>query len=380
MTNPTGHIAHVLSVSVYAGPSRTVVNLMAEDVRRGWRTTLALLERRGRPQERLRREAAAAGAEVVSIPLRGPFNPLALWRLRRLLKKREVDILHCHGYKPELYGLLANRGRRRRPIVATAHGFTGQSVRMHLYEALERRLLSRFDRVFAVSESLRRTLIGLGLSPKAVIHAPTGFDFRSFAPPEARIVEELHRRWAGYQRFPIVGTLGRLRHEKGQDLLLRALARLRSRAVGVLVGDGPARDALAAMAMRLPLEPPAILAGETDQPLATLAAFDVVAFPSRTEGMPNALIEAMALGKPIVAARVGGMAEAIADGESGLLVPPDEPAALAEAILRLLNDKTLAERLGRGARRRAESRYALETVGAELDAHYRILLARGRQE
>lgn len=370
MNGSRRHVAHLLSVSVYGGPSRVVVNLLAESARRGWKATLILLERRRGRQDRLRAEAEQAGAEVVVVPVWGPVNPLAPFRLRSLLRERQVDVLHCHGYKPELYALLAEPGNAPRARVATVHGWTGGSLRLRFYEALERRLLRRFDRVFAVSADLQEELRCCGVDSRQLALIPNGFDFQAFAPPSAQETAALRQAWGIGPGRPAVGVLGRLRQEKGQDLFLRAMAEMEGGAHGVLVGEGPARGALQSLAQKLKLSPSPVFAGGTDRPLGALAAFDIAVFPSRSEGMPQALVEAMALGKPIVATSVGGMREAIRDGESGLLTPPEDPSALAGAIRRLLQEPTLAEELGQGAWRRARSHYSLEALGERIERQY----------
>lgn len=165
---------------------------------------------------------------------------------------------------------------------------------------------------------------------------------------------------------PLVGTVCALRQEKRLDVLIAALEQLaRERAVRLaIVGDGPLRSQVAAWAGRLP-PGRVVLAGWREDVDEILAAFDVFALSSETEGMPRALIEAMRAGLPIAATAVGGIPEAVPDGACALHVQPGDADALATAIGRLLDDRELARRLGAGAASRARERFGFErTVDA----------------
>ena len=146
----------------------------------------------------------------------------------------------------------------------------------------------------------------------------------------------------------------------------------------MLVGDGPFRADLERLAAELSIRPAPVFAGETDRPLTALAAFDVVTVPSRTEGLPQTLVEAMAIGKPIVASAVGGVPEALEQGERGILVPPDDPGALRAGIRRLLDQADLAAAFGSRAREHARRAYAMTVIGDVIEREYRAVLQESR--
>ena len=370
------HIVHVLSVSLWGGPSQAVVNLLADGARRGWRMSLILFERHGAALERLRNEAGRVGAEVLTLASAGPLDPSLPLRLRALISALDPHIVHCHGYKPALAALLAEP-RRRQPMVLTVHGWTAATPAVRFYEWLERRALVRhFQRVFVVSPALRDRLLELGLAPDRVIWAPNGFDFARHVP-DAAAVRELRSRWGLAGQDRVVGAIGRLRHEKGQDVLVRAMAGIRCIPL-VLVGDGPSRADLERLAAELSNRPAPVFAGETDRPLTALAALDVVTLPSRTEGLPQTLVEAMAIGKPIVASAVGGVPEALDQGACGILVPPDNPDALRAGIQRLLDEADLAAQFGGRAREHAERAYSMTVIGDVIEREYRALVQEPR--
>jgi glycosyltransferase involved in cell wall biosynthesis len=170
---------------------------------------------------------------------------------------------------------------------------------------------------------------------------------------------------------PVLLATSRLHPTKGHRDLLAAVAQLRQTSPRVrllLVGDGVERPHLEEQARGLGLGDAVRFTGFRDDVTALLQAADLFVLPSLREGMPNAALEAMAAGLPIVACAVDGVPEAVADGETGLLVPPGSPDALADALGRLLADRARAERLGRAGRDRARERFALDRVLAETEA------------
>ena len=167
----------------------------------------------------------------------------------------------------------------------------------------------------------------------------------------------------------VIGTIARLTDQKGIDVLLRAAADVPD-ASFVLIGDGPDRAALETLAADLGVAERVEFAGWSEDARADLARFDVFALPSRYEGLPLAIIDAMLAGLPTVATRVGSIPEAIEDGVQGLLVPPDDPAALAEALRRVAADPSLRERLGAAAREEAAARFTAEAMAREYRSLY----------
>jgi len=179
---------------------------------------------------------------------------------------------------------------------------------------------------------------------------------------------------------PVVGTVGRLERRKGQDQLIAALAELghgngAGRPQAVLVGDGPSRAALAAQVTRLGLDQEVRFLGMLPDVRPALAAMDVFVLPSWEEGMSNALMEAMAAERPVVATAVGGNGELITHERTGLLVPPGDPRTLAQAIGALLQDPARAARLAHEAREMVTQRFGIQARVAELEQLYLARLA-----
>ena len=208
-----------------------------------------------------------------------------------------------------------------------------------------------------------------------VVLIPNAFDHSRYGEPTRAAIKDMRRSWSLVPGEPAAGSLGRLSLEKGHDVLIRAMAGLPGTRL-VLIGDGPVRPDLERLADQLRLQPRPVFAGETDRPLTALAALDVVVLPSRTEGLPQSLLEAMALGRPVVASAVGAVPDALDHGGAGLLVPPEDPGALRAALARLLNDADLARRLAAAAHERVMRIYTPQALGDRLEGEYRALLDR----
>jgi glycosyltransferase involved in cell wall biosynthesis len=174
---------------------------------------------------------------------------------------------------------------------------------------------------------------------------------------------------------PVIGTVGRLEDRKGHEQLLLALRTMSTRAngrrpQGLIVGDGPLRDPLRARARELGIADDVQFTGTVTDVRPHLAAMDVFVLPSWAEGMSNALMEAMAAGRPVVATAVGGNSEVVADGRTGVLVPPGDPDAIAEAVSSLLGEPAQASELGAAARTFVTDRFGARARVAELERLY----------
>jgi glycosyltransferase involved in cell wall biosynthesis len=172
---------------------------------------------------------------------------------------------------------------------------------------------------------------------------------------------------------PIVGTVGRLSWEKGHDVLLQALEGLPG-VTGVVVGEGPDMERLRTMARELGLGDRALLLGWQPSSRAWLQTFDVFVMPSLEEDLPLAIVEAMLASRPVVATRVGGVSEAVLEGRTGLLVPPGDHAALADALRSLIDDPARREQMGSAAREHATRTFDLDRMVRSYESLYRDLL------
>lgn len=222
----------------------------------------------------------------------------------------------------------------------------------------------KFDAVVSISREIADELMRLGVSPDRIHCIPNGIDTDTCCPADEATQREL-RRALGLPEGPVVVYTGRLVPRKGVDVLLRAWTTCRSAATEatlLIIGKGNASDDLRQLADELKPGTSVRFMGELSDVLPWLQAADIYVMPSRQEGLPNALLEAMAVGLPIVATRIGGIVDIVEEGQSGTLVPADDVDALANALSDLLTDAAARVKLGAGARETAVHRFSIKTT------------------
>ncbi|MBN2371790.1 MAG: glycosyltransferase [Vicinamibacteria bacterium] len=321
-------------------------------------------------------EPASRWLEEQGIPVvhfgRGPFDPRIIWDLFRLARRKKARILHVHGYAA------ANFGR----VVAS---LIGARLVLHehfadpcmpFYQGLaDRMLASLVDGAIAVSESTREFLARERFVRRDYIRLIyNGSPLRDFAPappaPDLRASLGLN-----VDDF-VIGTIGRLNLQKGHRYLLDAAGAViasRKNVRFLIIGDGDQEDVLKEQSRRQGIAANVVFAGHRTDIPQLLAAIDVFCISSIYEGTPLTLFEAMAAAKPIVSTSVDGCREILNDGKSGLLVPPRDPNALAEALMRVIRSRDLRETLAQGARD-ASSRYEIEDCVHGIECLYHDLI------
>jgi glycosyltransferase involved in cell wall biosynthesis len=251
-----------------------------------------------------------------------------------------------------------------------------RDLRSWAFLALERLATCVTDRLVCVGETFRQQVAGWGIAPGAkLVTIYSGLDFDAYVPRQS--VAETKRELALEDAWPIIGCVGRLSEQKAQHYLVEAVAHLREKYPSlrlVLVGDGPCRAALEATTHNRQCATLVSFLGERDGIADLLPVFDLYAMSSRWEGVGRAMTEAMLCGLPIVACDVDGVRELIVDGQTGLLVPPRDPRALAAAIDRLASDREFARRLSAAARDKARTLMKAERMIDDLQRLYAELL------
>ena len=299
----------------------------------------------------------------------------------RLVRAGKIDLVHSHGKGAGLYGRLAAR-RAGVPAIHTFHGihYAGYPAGLdRLYLALERRLARMTEAVVYVSQSEARDAAVLGLAPRGRTHViVNGIDVRRIAL--AATPRPAARKALGLEPDAlVVGTVARFDPVKALDVLLRGfavLAAIQPAARLVLIGDGPEARRLRALAGSLGIDAQVRFAGVVADASRLLPALDLYASASRREGLPLALLEAMACGLPVAATRVSGHVDVVEDGVTGVLVPPDDPAALGRAMDALVANPARREVMGQAGRRRAEECFAASRMAAETANLYRVAARR----
>jgi glycosyltransferase involved in cell wall biosynthesis len=313
---------------------------------RGWRVILAC-----QPNGPLHERARSTGLETVPVSMRAAWDPRAISTLARLIARQRVDIVHTHSSVDGWLGGLAAR-MARVPVVRTRHVSIPIRSRWNpVYRWLA-------DRVITSGEAIRRLVMTAGVAADRVLAIPAGVDLGQF-PFRPRGEVGVER--AGMSA-PVIGSVAMFRGSKGHAHLIDAFRAVRSaypRATLLLVGDGLRRAWVEGLAREAGLGDAVVFTGFRPDVAAWLAQMDCFVLAStRTEGVPQSLLQAFATGVPVVASDVGGVPEVVIDGETGLLVKAESAAELARAIESVLADRAGADRRTACARTLVEKRFS----------------------
>jgi glycosyltransferase involved in cell wall biosynthesis len=360
------------------GPEKTIMLSAAASDRRDFHVTVCYIRDARDSIFALDRKAAALGIDYVEVCERHSFDPAVWPALVRLVRDRQIDIVHSHEHKTDLLAYFLGRRQGVVPL-ATAHGWVGQSWKEKLYYEGDKRLLTRFPRVIAVSDEIRRTLVRYGASPDRITVVLNSIDPASHRKEAGRRAPA--RAKLGLEEGDIaIGAVGRLERQKRFDILLQAFSELRRRRGDrrvklFIAGDGSLRNDLSRLAIELGVADDSRLLGHCADVVEFHHALDVFVQSSEYEGTPNAVLEAMALETPAVATDAGGTAEIMRHGEHGLIVPIGDVDALVSAIeSTLAAPATSAVRVA-AARRRTEQELSFNARLHAVETVYRSLAA-----
>lgn len=335
---------------------------------------LALAER-GHPTAFFAQSGSALAARLSStrlpweaLPMRGAHQPRAALLLARRLRRLRPDIVHCHDSAGQAPAAFAARRAGRLPLIVTRRTASPPGrgpLHQHFYKSL-------CVRIICVSQAVRQQCLAAGIPPTRLVVIPDFVDCAHFDP------DALPGR--PDPAHPLVVTVGRLSREKGHDVLLRSVPMVAAavpQARFRICGTGPEEGRLRQLTDALNIADRVDFAGFVPDIRVAVAPAAVFAMPSRSEGLGVAVLEAMAMGKPVVASDVGGLRESVCHGETGLRVAPEDPQALAEGLVALLCDPARASRMGAAGRARAVERYDRARIVDRILALYDEVLAGG---
>jgi glycosyltransferase involved in cell wall biosynthesis len=353
----------------FGGTELHLINLAEQLVGRGHAVHVL-----ARPGSYVFEESTRRGLTVHPGVVKSQSDYAAYPRLLPLFRSVKYDVVHVHMFPDHLMPPAAAR-RAGVPVNVMSH-----HLPYPLKKGIHKRIAVKhflFNRMVAVSESVRQTLIGSGLRPEQVltIHHGTDTDaFRQTTLPPG----EVRREWGVPEGRFLVGVVGRVAEEKGVDQFLKAMALLADAPVhGVVVGEGKVLAEMRDLATRLRLDDRVTFAGFRADVNNAVNAMDALLLAS-TWAEPCAAViqQAMAVSKPVIGTNIGGTPEMIADGETGILVPPSDAGAIAAAVRRLLGDPALSARMGDAGRVRADAHFTLSGMTDRIEALYREELAR----
>jgi glycosyltransferase involved in cell wall biosynthesis len=309
-------------------------------------------------------KAHERGLTFYEIEERGKFDFRVLRALRDIVLRHNINLIHGHDYKSDLFATTLRwwMGRQRFALVSTAHAWVMLGLRGELYRRLDLTLMRRFDHLIAVSHATKNEMVAAGIPPALISVIHNAIDTDTWSPRHATTAlrEELGLGQTG----AVIGYVGRIMPEKDLETWLRAAALVAQQYPAtqfVLVGEGRDGDTLGQL-QRLAAE--LGIAGQVHFPgyraylLPVYGSFDLFVLSSRREGLPNSILEAMAVGLPVVTTDVAGTSELVLDGQTGYVVPQGDVERLAQTMLTLVADQQLRQRMGQAGRERIEHAFS----------------------
>jgi len=327
----------------------------------------------------IRRRADQQGADLYEIDDCGPLDPRVVWQAWRLCRRLQPAIWHGHDYKTNLLGLMLVRSGCPLRLVTTVHGWVKDTLKTPLYYRIDKMCLPRYEHVYCVSQDQIDACRDLGVSNDRLFLLDNGIDLEAYRRRRDRVTAR--GDWLPVAAGEtLIGAMGRLSSEKGFDILIRAVARriaAGDRLRLVIAGEGDEREKLIRLIGDLGMQDYIRLTGFCEDVIRFFEAIDLFVLSSRREGLPNVLLEAMAIGVPILSTRVAGVPGLISQDENGWLVDCGDENRLAELLGRLVSDPQTCHRLGTAGRATVERRFSFEERARKQCDLYKQLLGNG---
>ena len=362
------NIVQILLKLDFGGAENLAIELANRLDRNRYRTIICSLEK----PSFLTDKVNDLGIKFFSFNKRPGLDPILILKLAYLMWKEKIHLVHTHNRGALAYGTLAAKLAGVPVVINTRHG-SGK-------RACSRILWKMNDRIVAVCQEVCKNLLKYNMiSPLLVKTIVNGIDIDKYISKEniLNVKEQIGLKDSEL----IIGTVARLSPEKDIFTLLQAFLKINQRipkAVLVIAGDGSLRKELEYKAKKMDILDKVLFLGFYKNISELINIFDVFLLSSLNEGLPLVLIEAMAAGKPIVATKVGGVSEVVANGETGFLVPPKEPDKIAEMTITILRNLELAKKFGEAGRRRAKEKFSLNRMVNEYQNVYEECLANKR--
>jgi len=366
--NRIRRIVHLSATNFFGGPERQILGHALAVDKRKFQIVVAAFSEAGKETELVRR-ARDAGVPSATVSVRHAYDPGAVRKITELIDEFTVDILVSHNYRSNLLGRRAAR-RKRIKHIAVSRGWTTENLKVRFFHWLDKVTLRNSDRVVCVSRDKKTELQSAGVPEHRLSIIPNAVTVPD-QPPDPTI--DWRARFGWESTAPVVVSAGRLSREKGPDVFVAAIPEILRRCPSarfILFGDGPAKDGVVEQVNRLGLSDTVKLAGHVADLPGELPAFTILVNPSRSEGMPNIVLEAMAVQLPVVGTAVGGVTELITDHESGILVPPEDPAALAHAIIEMLENRDRIAQYAETARQIIRTDYSFTVQARRYEKLY----------
>ncbi len=304
----------------------------------------------------------------------GQFDYHTITSLRKFIKTNKIDLVHTHGYKSNFYAVLATVFYKTSRIV-TCHPWIKTSSKMKFYAFIDKFLLNRFDKIITVSEELKNEIAGAGVALEKILIIPNGINITRFA--QRYDADKVRMQLGVPDRYKVIGTVGRLSVEKGHVVLIEAARRILKKYPStffIIAGDGFLREELQQRTVNLAIDDHFLFTGLIDDVPKILSIIDLFVLPSLTEGLPMALLEAMAAKKPVIASGVGSIPRLIIHNKTGLLTQPADVEGLANSIGALLQNQEKANQLAEAGYQAIVDNYTSKIMARRyMDVYDRLL-------
>jgi glycosyltransferase involved in cell wall biosynthesis len=363
-------ILHLISSGGLYGAEAVILNLSHALNSGGDSSVLGVFGNSKNLNLQLHERALGEGITSTVIPCEGQVDRAAVAKIRNLVVESQIDIVHAHGFKADIYAYLALRNTRV-SLVSTCHTWYDNDPVVTLYGKLDRWILRKYAAIVAVSDEVKDRLIKADVAPDKVRIIKNGIDVQRFGEAAPSL-----RQGNGLTAAPLVGLVGRLSREKGIEVFLQAASRVVEDipdAQFVVVGEGPEYESLNSLIDQLKLRKNADLLGRRDDMPSVYRSFDIMVSSSHQEGLPMVVLEGMASGLPVVATSVGDVPHVIEQDVSGVLVAPGDSNSLAANVISLLRNPAERRRMGDAARRRIEEEFSTERMTSNYLDIYRGL-------
>ncbi|MYL26833.1 MULTISPECIES: glycosyltransferase [Halomonadaceae] len=371
-------ILHLIDSGGLYGAEKMLLTLVTEQIKQGLDPMILSAGEPGIEEKPIESEARRLNVPVIPWRMKPGLNLKEMALIVRWAKDEQYDLMHSHGYKFNILAGIWPRQWRGMPLIATLHGYVHarRFTKMWIYELLDRLILARFSAVILVSESMRDELSGLAFPKTKVIVIPNGMDFQEV---DKRATSELDRGLSAFlkQHRPIILGVGRLAQEKGFDSLVEAFALVKNArpdAGLIIVGEGRLKAQLEALSAAKGLTDSVLIPGFCDNTPALMKGADVLAMPSKTEGLPITILEAMAMELAIVTSPVGAIPALLGEEEGGWLLKSRDPSEIARTLLHSLDNPEERNRKVAWSCRQVREVYAAEQTAFEYSNIYKSVL------
>lgn len=372
----TNNVLHLIDSAGMYGAEKVILNLLDELKNSEFPGILGCIREIEAEIPQIAKEADKLGIPVQYFTMKRGLNLFGLKQIRKFINDNNIHIVHSHGYKPNIF--LSLISHKKFKTIATVHGWAKDTagVRGKIYEFFDSKALKRFDSVVAVSKAVVDDLMKRGARKEKIDLIYNGIKVNN--NPNSFNIPKIRQRYGLPKDAFVIGAVGRLAKAKGHEYLIEAMPSILNEIKNcylVIAGEGPLKEDLMFLIKKKNLLNKVKLIGYTENIGEFLAMIDLFVMPSLSEGLPIALLEAMANEKPVVASNVGGIPEVITSKDAGILIQPSDSFTISETIKKLYHDKDKISRMAALGKKIVEDNFSSVSMAEKYIRIYSKLTA-----